>query len=229
VLSLPSRSSSGRPSNSGAALGNYRADVTRRPLELLLENVRACRVCEADLPAGPRPVLRAGEAAGVVIIGQAPGRRVHESGVPWDDPSGVRLRSWLGVDEVTFYDESKFAIIPMGFCYPGSATSGDLPPRPECAPLWHESILAELGTDLLHVVIGQYAQARYVPERSKTLTETVKRFREFMPDRVVLPHPSPRNVGWFGTNPWFEEEVVPALRARVALALRQSGPQTMRP
>lgn len=181
----------------------------------LLTEVRACRVCEASLDAGPRPVLQVGEGASVVIIGQAPGRRVHESGVPWDDPSGVRLRSWLGLSDEQFYDPSLVALIPMGFCYPGSGASGDLPPRPECAPLWHDRLLAHLPADRLHVIIGQYAQARYLPDRSTTLTETVRRWSEYLPERVVMPHPSPRNVRWLGANPWFEAETVPAIRRRV--------------
>ncbi|MDW3218599.1 MAG: uracil-DNA glycosylase family protein [Acidimicrobiales bacterium] len=184
-------------------------------LSHLLEEVRACRVCEASLEAGPRPIVQVGSHASVVIIGQAPGRRVHESGVPWDDPSGVRLRGWLGLSEDEFYDPDRVALIPMGFCYPGKGRSGDLPPRPECAPLWHERLLAHLPEDRLQVIIGQYAQARYLPDRSASLTETVRRWEAFLPDRVVMPHPSPRNVRWLGANPWFEAETVPAIRARV--------------
>lgn len=184
-------------------------------LSHLLGEVRACRVCESSLEAGPRPIVQVGEHASVVIIGQAPGRRVHESGVPWDDPSGVRLRDWLGLSEEEFYDPDRVALIPMGFCYPGKGRSGDLPPRPECAPLWHERLLAHLPEDRLHVIIGQYAQARYLPDRSGSLTETVRRWESFLPDRVVMPHPSPRNVRWMGANPWFETEAVPAIRDRV--------------
>lgn len=181
----------------------------------LLAEVRGCRVCEASLDAGPRPVVQVGNRASVVIIGQAPGRRVHESGVPWDDPSGVRLREWLGITDEQFYDPEQIALIPMGFCFPGSGKSGDLPPRPECAPLWHERLLAELPANRLEVIIGQYAQARYIEGRGATLTETVKRWESFLPERVVMPHPSPRNRRWLSQNPWFEAEAIPAIRNRV--------------
>ena len=192
------------------------SDGGRPNLTELLVDVRACVVCDEHLPAGARPVLQAGEGAGVVIIGQAPGRRVHESGIPWDDPSGVRLRQWLGGDDATFYDPDRVALLPMGFCYPGTGASGDLPPRPECAPLWHDRVLEHLRPDVFRVVIGTYAQARYLPDRSKTLTATVARWQDHLPDVIPLPHPSPRNTSWFARNPWFDAEVVPALRARVA-------------
>ena len=185
----------------------------------LLAEVRACTACAEHLPHGVRPVFQAGAGAGVVIIGQAPGRRVHESGVPWDDPSGVRLRQWLDIDEDTFYDPESVALLPMGFCYPGTGASGDLPPRPECAPLWHERILAPLRAGALRVVIGTYAQERYLPDRSDTLTATVERWREYLPETIPLPHPSPRNQRWLRRNPWFEDEVVPALQERVAQAV----------
>lgn len=185
----------------------------------LLAEVRACTACAEHLPHGVRPVFQAGAGAGVVIIGQAPGRRVHESGVPWDDPSGVRLRQWLDIDEDTFYDPESVALLPMGFCYPGTGASGDLPPRPECAPLWHERILAHLRAGALRVVIGTYAQERYLPDRSDTLTATVERWREYLPETIPLPHPSPRNQRWLRRNPWFEDEVVPALQERVAQAV----------
>ncbi len=172
-------------------------------------------MCADDLTAGPRPVVQVGATAGVVIIGQAPGRRVHESGVPWDDPSGERLRSWLGVDSEAFYDPARVALIPMGFCYPGTGPSGDLPPRPECAPLWHEPLLGHLGDGVVKVIIGAYAQKRYVPDRKKSLTETVRAWQDYAPDTFVLPHPSPRNQRWFKQNPWFDTEVIPALRSRI--------------
>ncbi len=184
-------------------------------LASLLEDVRACRVCEASLSDGPRPIVQLGSGASVVIIGQAPGRKVHESGVPWDDPSGVRLREWLGVNEAQFYDPEQVALIPMGFCFPGSGKSGDLPPRPECAPLWHEPLLAQLPTDRLEVIIGQYAQARYIVDRESNLTETVRKWRSYLPERVVMPHPSPRNRRWLTQNPWFEFDAIPAIRKRV--------------
>ena len=160
-------------------------------LDKLLAEVRDCRVCE-DLPLGPRPVLRAAQGARVLVIGQAPGTRVHESGVPWDDPSGERLRQWLAVDAERFYDESLFAIIPMGFCYPGRGKSGDLPPRPECADLWHERLLAELPEIELTLLIGQYAQARYLGDRrEKTLTATVQRWRDYLPEHLPISASQP--------------------------------------
>lgn len=185
-------------------------------LESLLTEVRACTVCADSLDAGPRPIVQLSRSAGIVIIGQAPGRRVHESGVPWDDPSGDRLRSWLELSPDEFYDPAKVAIVPMGFCFPGSAKSGDLPPRPECAPLWHDRLFAELPEDRLEIVIGVYAQRRYIEEPGRNLTETVANWRRYLPRQLVLPHPSPRNASWFRRNPWFEAEVVPALRRRVA-------------
>ena len=201
-------------------------------LQNLLAEVRACTVCAEHLPAGPRPIVQVGSQAPIVIIGQAPGRRVHESGVPWDDPSGRLLRSWLGLDVDQFYDPNVVAIVPMGFCYPGAASSGDKPPRPECAPLWHERLLAHLAEDRLEVIIGMYATKRYLqaktkgetaklaPKRRKTtLTESVRAWQSYLPERAVLPHPSPRNRHWLTKNPWFEAEAVPAIKARVAEVL----------
>ena len=184
-------------------------------LDNLLVEVRACTVCAKDLEAGPRPVVQAGSRARIVIIGQAPGRRVHKSGVPWDDPSGNRLRDWLGLDLRQFYDRDTVALVPMGFCYPGSAKSGDNPPRPECAPLWHERVLAELPSDRLEVIIGTYAQARYIVNRGKTLTDTVANWAQYLPAQVVMPHPSPRNRHWLTKNPWFELDAIPAIQQRV--------------
>jgi uracil-DNA glycosylase len=173
-------------------------------------------VCEAHLPLGPRPVLRAHEDARVLIVGQAPGTRVHATGIPWNDPSGDKLREWLAVDRATFYDERRFAIIPMGFCYPGKGKSGDNPPRPECAPLWHERLHAELPHLELILLIGSYAQVHYLGNaRKRTLSETVRAWRDYGPRFVPLPHPSPRNRRWLKQNMWFEDEVVPELRARV--------------
>ena len=184
-------------------------------LNRLLAEVRACTVCEAHLDHGPRPIVQAGSRARIAIIGQAPGRRVHESGIPWDDPSGRTLRRWLGLTDDQFYDAELVALVPMGFCYPGSAASGDKPPRPECAPLWHERVLAELPVDRLDVIIGMYAQKRYVPDRKETLTATVADWASHLPNRVVLPHPSPRNQHWLTKNPWFEAETLPAVRTRI--------------
>ena len=191
----------------------------RRALSEVVAEARACTICADSLPHGPRPVLQVASGARIVLIGQAPGRRVHESGIPWDDPSGERLRAWLDVDAATFYDPARIALIPMGFCFPGTGRSGDLPPRPECAPTWHPRLLEQLPEDRLTVLLGAYAQARYLPARSGTLTETVRRWREHLPT-VVLPHPSPRNQRWLRTNPWFEDEVVPELRRLVAHHLR---------
>ncbi len=197
-----------------------RAIAGARPqseLESLLTEIRACRLCEAHLPLGPRPVLRASATATLLIAGQAPGTLVHGSGVPWDDASGVRLRGWLGLDKHAFYDEAKVAIVPMGFCYPGRGASGDLPPRPECRETWHPKLLPLLPNVALTLAVGQYAQQYFLGERrKKTLTDTVAAWREYAPAVFPLPHPSPRNIAWFVHNPWFEGEVVPALRARVA-------------
>ena len=185
-------------------------------LEALLAAVRACRVCAAHLPLGPRPVLRAATGARVLIVGQAPGTRVHETGIPWNDPSGDRLRAWLEVDRAAFYDGRRFAIIPTGLCYPGRGRSGDLPPRPECAPLWHPRLRPLLPNIGLTLLIGQYAQAYYLGDRRKaTLTATVHAWREFLPEYLPLPHPSPRNTHWLQVNPWFERDVIPVLRRRV--------------
>jgi uracil-DNA glycosylase len=194
------------------------SDDLQDQLEALLAQVRACTHCEKHLPRGPRPVLRAHSAARVLIVGQAPGTRVHETGIPWNDPSGVRLRQWLGVTPEQFYDPARFAIVPMGFCYPGRAPrGGDSPPRPECAPLWHARILALLSNVELTLLFGAYAQRHYLRNLDhKTLTETVRRWQEFEPAFLPLPHPSPRNNLWLRRNPWFEAEVVPALQARVA-------------
>lgn len=180
-----------------------------------LAEVRNCKLCEANLPLGPRPVLSANPSARLLIIGQAPGTRVHETGIPWNDPSGDRLRQWLGLDREQFYDERRVAIVPMGFCYPGRGKSGDLPPRPECAPQWHQRIFSDLPDIQLTLLIGQYAQAYYLDRRYKSLTERVKAWREYGPEYMPLVHPSPRNTHWLQRNPWFELELVPQLRQRV--------------
>jgi len=181
----------------------------------LLAEIRACSVCAAALPTGPRPIVQLSKTARIVIIGQAPGRRVHESGVPWDDASGDRLREWTGLESAVFYDPARVALIPMGFCYPGTGTSGDLPPRPECAPLWHDRVLALLPTDRVTLLVGSYAQARYLPAaKRQSLTERVRNFREhgaFLP----LPHPSWRSTGWMTKNPWFDADVLPVLKDAV--------------
>ena len=186
------------------------------PLAQLLSEIRSCTECEKHLPCGPRPIVAASETATVLIIGQAPGIRVHKSGVPWDDPSGDRLRDWTGLSKDDFYDESKVALVPMGFCYPGTGDSGDLPPRSECAELWHEQLLSQLTAVRLTLVIGQYAQKyRLGVSRKSSLTKTVEAWKEFTPANLPLPHPSPRNNRWLKKNPWFEADVVPYLRRRI--------------
>lgn len=186
-------------------------------IENLLDEIRQCRICEEHLILGPRPIVRAEPTAQLLIIGQAPGTRVHESGIPWDDPSGDRLRAWLDVDREAFYDGGRIAIMPMGFCYPGVAKNGgDAPPRPECAPTWHEKILEHLPNLKLTMLVGGYAQAYYLKgRRQKTMTETVRNWRDYLPDFLVTPHPSWRNTSWLKKNPWFEAEVVPYLRRSI--------------
>jgi len=187
--------------------------------DLLLE-IQGCEVCAEYLSLGPRPVMSAHRDARLLIIGQAPGKRVHESGVPWDDPSGDRLREWLGVDKERFYGK-RIALVPMGFCYPGTGSSGDLPPRKECAEEWHEQVLERLPNVKLTLLLSRYAQAYYLGELMKgSLTKTVESWRQYVPDRLPLPHPSPRNNRWLKKNPWFEQEVVPYLRRRVGRLLR---------
>jgi uracil-DNA glycosylase len=183
-------------------------------LENLLDEIRQCTIC--DLPLGPRPVLAASETAKILIVGQAPGTKVHQSGIPWNDPSGNRLREWLAMDKELFYDESQIAIVPMGFCYPGKGKSGDLPPRKECALSWHEAVMEKMPNLELTLLIGQYAQQYYLGDkRYKNLTETVTHWEEYLPKYIPLPHPSPRNRYWLKNNPWFEEQLVPELKSRV--------------
>ena len=185
----------------------------------LIDEIRACTVCAKSLAAGPRPVVQFSPQSRLVIIGQAPGSKVHKSGVPWDDDSGERLRAWTGLTSEQFYDPDLVALMPMGFCYPGKGRSGDLPPRRECAPLWHPRILAALTDARLTLLVGTYAQAQYL--ESKNLTETVRAFdahKGFFP----LPHPAWRSAIWIKRNPWFETDVLPALRRRVKRALKGS-------
>ena len=188
-------------------------------LSSLLAEVRACTICKAHLPLGPRPVLQLHPKARVLIAGQAPGRKVHDSGVPFDDASVNRLREWLGLTHEVFYDPRQIAILPMGFCYPGSGRSGDLPPRPECAPAWRKQLLGQLRHLEVTLVLGQYAQAYHFGEASSSLTELVKSWRTYWPHMVPLPHPSPRNNLWLRRNPWFEGELLPPLRKRLSEAL----------
>ena len=198
------------------------SDMSARTLDALLGEIRACTLCAQHLPLGPNPVLRAGAGARILIVGQAPGTKVHATGIPWNDASGKRLRDWLQMTPEQFYDTRHIAIVPMGFCYPGKAGSGDAPPRPECSATWHPRLLPLLRKVRLTLLFGQYAQAYFLgPRRKATLTDTVRAWREYAPDYLPLPHPSPRNIGWFRANPWFEAEVVPALRQDVHKALQE--------
>jgi len=178
----------------------------------LLQEIRACTNCSEHLPLGPRPIANFSAKSRILLVGQAPGTRVHETGIPWNDPSGVRLRSWLDVTEDQFYDPDLFAIVPMGFCYPGRGKSGDNPPRPECAPLWMERIREHLTNVEMTILIGQYSINYFLGDQKKrTLTETVRSWRDHFPKYVVLPHPSPRNNIWLKKNEWFEQDLVPEL------------------
>ncbi len=192
-------------------------------LDNLLAEIRLCDVCSAQLPLGPRPILQAHPDARVLVAGQAPGRRVHDTGIPWDDPSGVRLREWMGIEEVQFHDRRQVALVPMGFCYPGTGASGDLPPRKECSDLWHQRLLVMLPKVRLTLLLSQYAHTYYLEgRRKKTLTETVRAWEEYRPTYIPLPHPSPRNNRWLKKNPWFQEDVLPYVRKRVRALLRAS-------
>jgi len=187
-----------------------------RSLDALLAEVRACRACEADLPLGARPVLQAHASASLLVVGQAPGRRVHDTGIPWNDASGRRLRDWMGVSEAMFYDATRIAIVPMAYCYPGRGSGGDLPPRRKCAELWLSHLLARLPRIELTLLIGHHSQRHFLgPRRKPTLADTVSAWREYAPRYLPLPHPSPRNQPWLVRHPWFEHEVLGALRARV--------------
>ena len=190
-----------------------------KPWESLLTEVHNCTLCAAYLPHGVRPTLQFHPEARILLAGQAPGRKVHASGIPFDDASGERLRDWLGVTREVFYDPQQIALLPMGFCYPGTGKSGDLPPRPECAPAWREQLIAHLGKIEVTLAIGQYAQAYHLNANKPTLTETVRAWQDFAPKLFPLPHPSPRNNIWLKRNPWFEEELLPILRLRVSEVL----------
>jgi len=191
-------------------------DSKQHTLELLLSAVRACRVCDELLPLGARPLLQAGTTARILIVGQAPSVRAHTTGIPWNDRSGQRLREWMGVTAVEFYDQSRIAIIPMGYCYPGRGRGGDLPPRPECARLWLQQLLTRLPLIQLTLLIGQYAQRHFLGERRKeSLAKTTSAWAEYYPTYIPLPHPSPRNTPWLKQNPEFEEHLLPELRRRI--------------
>ena len=192
-------------------------------LASLLTEVRACVLCAEQLPLGPRPVVQVHPLARILIAGQAPGRKVHETGMPFNDASGDRLRTWLGMAREVFYDARQVAILPMGFCFPGTGKSGDLPPRPECASAWRAALLSHLKNLKLTLVIGQYAQNYHLPHAATSVTETVQAWRESWPHTVPLPHPSPRNNLWLKRNPWFEKELIPVLRARVSEVLAHDG------
>ncbi len=182
-------------------------------LRVLQSNIARCNVCVPHLPLGPRPIVQFSARSPIVIVGQAPGKRVHNSGVPWDDDSGDHLREWLGVTKVEFYDSRRFALVPMGFCYPGAASGGDAPPRPECAPTWHQEIFAKLPTDALILLCGQYAQRYYLGRTAKkNLGETVRAFKSYLPKYLPLPHPSWRSRIWIKNNPWFSTDLLPTLR-----------------
>jgi len=179
-------------------------------LSSLLTDVRSCKICEKHLPLGPRPIVQLHAKTSILIAGQAPGRKAHESGIPFDDASGNRLRQWLGMSKDVFYDPRKVAILPMGFCYPGTGKSGDFPPRPECASEWRDKLLERLKYLQLTLVIGQYAQKFHLPENQGTVTEIVRAWERGWPTVVPLPHPSPRNNRWLKSNAWFEDELLPA-------------------
>ncbi len=183
----------------------------------LHREIARCTLCVPHLPVTPRPVVQFSETSKVVIIGQAPGTKVHESGIPWADEDGDHLREWLGVDGAQFYDANQFALVPMGFCYPGKAAGGDAPPRPECAPAWHARVLSVVPSDALILLCGQYAQRHYLGRtRKRTLGETVRAYHEYLPRFFPLPHPSWRSRLWIAKNPWFLSELIPALRKRIA-------------
>lgn len=212
-------SSSNTPAETGR-VSTVRPPDSAEAFAGLLARVTACTACAEHLPHPPRPVLRASPGARLLIVGQAPGRRVHATGIPWNDPSGDRLRDWLGLTRDAFYDASRIAIVPAGLCYPGTVNGSDLPPRAECAPRWHPTLRAAMPRIALTLVIGAYAQAYYLGrQRRATLAETVGAWRDFGPALFPLPHPSPRNRRWFKQHPWFDAEVVPLLRARVGALL----------
>lgn len=191
-------------------------------MKSLLKQVRSCQLCKEHLPFDPKPVVQASANSRIILIGQAPGSRVQKSGIPWDDPSGDLLRQWMQLDKEVFYDDRLIALMPMGFCYPGKGKSGDLPPRPECAPQWHRQLSEKMPDSQLTVLIGQYSQRHYLGDKcQRNLTETVRNFEQYLPSCFPLPHPSPRNRIWLRKNPWFNEEVLPAFTRLVQGILRE--------
>ena len=194
--------------------------IDSEALDNLLVAIRSCRACDTFLPLGAKPIIQAGSEARILIVGQAPGAGVHATGIPWDDPSGERLRSWMGISPEVFYDRTRIAIMPMGYCYPGRGQGGDAPPRPECAVLWHDKLLAQLPAVELTLLVGSHAQRQFLGRRRKSsLTETVRSWKEYGPAYIPLPHPSPRNQPWLVRHTWFEQEVAPALGSRVRALL----------
>ncbi|WKB80960.1 uracil-DNA glycosylase family protein [Cellulophaga lytica] len=190
-------------------------------MQELLSKIKRCTVCSGKLALGPRPIVSASSKSKIVIVGQAPGSVVHKTGIPWNDKSGENLRSWMGITKEDFYNTDKVAIIPMGFCYPGKGKSGDLPPTKECAPLWHKPILDDIKNVQLTLLIGAYAQNYYLVHKAeKTLTQTVKNYHNYLPNYMVLPHPSPRNNIWQAKNKWFVTNVLPELKLQVKQILK---------
>ena len=190
--------------------------MSRSKLQALTVEIRSCTLCAQELPLGPNPIVRPSRNARILIIGQAPGTKVHETSISWNDASGNKLREWMGIDREVFYDDTKIAVMPMGFCYPGKGKSGDLPPRPECAPLWHPQLLKLMPQIELTLLIGMYSQKFYLQaDKKRTLTETVQAWEEYSPHYLPMPHPSPRNKLWLKKNAWFESTVVPYLQKRV--------------
>jgi uracil-DNA glycosylase len=184
------------------------------PLQSFLSEIQRCRLCENHLPLGPKPILQLHSAARILIVGQAPGVKAHDSGTPWNDASGERLRLWMGLTPEEFYDNQKVAIVPMGFCYPGRGKSGDLPPRPECSKQWMQKILKQLPNVELKILIGTYAQNYFLKENRALLTENIRNWKSFLPEFILLPHPSPRNNIWLKKNAWFEAEILPTLKSK---------------
>jgi len=192
-------------------------------MKKLLSEIRSCTVCKEYLPLGPKPIVEASDDSKIILISQAPGRVVHEKGIAWADQSGKKLREWLGVDETTFYNTANFAILPMGFCYPGKAKTGDLPPRKECAPLWHKQVLSQFKKVQLTILIGSYSTKHYVAKDGRNLTQHVENFEAYLPTFWPIPHPSPVNRFWRAKNPWFEESVVPLLQKKVKDILKHEN------
>jgi len=192
-------------------------------IKSLKENITNCSVCSEHLPLGPRPVIQISPKSRILIAGQAPGKKVHETGIPFNDPSGDRLREWLGISKETFYDSKQIALLPMGFCYPGTGKSGDLAPRPECAKKWRSAVLSSLKNVKLTLVIGKYAINYHLPNEEKNLTDVVLNWESYWPDIIPLPHPSPRNNIWLKRNPWFKDELLPKLKSRVSSVLSNTG------